>query len=258
MFCDSSQHRLFPPGNLRLFLLAWWNKPLLHALTFFKQNNFRTYQSLLDINWNVSFPFWTYLKIRHFWVTLRNANTTWGAWQNMKNCAIQTPLNDISKIYSILFHIHKPNEDRAAEVWTNDLALPLSEEDRSLMNVNLLRGFGNVNIQETSYKLSCRWYHTWTCVHVPPLLSQMGAGTIFQRRTPYYIWWSCSKIRFYWTGIQSLIRDISRYEFPDSLAAFQFHQIDMPPTKYKRILLIHLLNAAKTALSQTGTPPRYW
>lgn len=129
-------------------------------------------------------PFGPTSKSEIFWVTLQNAHTILGAWQNLKNSATQTPLNDISKIYSI-FHIRKHNKDRAAKVWTNHLALPLSEKDWALMNVNLLTDFMNVNIQETSYKLSCRWYHTWTCLLVPTLPSQMDAGAIFQRRIPY-------------------------------------------------------------------------
>lgn len=67
-----------------------------------------------------------------------------------------------------------------------------------------------------------------------------------------HIWWDCRELRSFWQGVLSTIREVTGTQVPETAEATLLYMFSMPIHTYKRSLLRHLLQAAKTVI------PRKW
>lgn len=104
-------------------------------------------------------------------------------------------------------------------------------------------------IQETNFKIFSRWYNT------PRKLQRFFPSTSGlcwrcggDRGTILHIFWDCPLLEQYWKIIQQTIQNFTERPILSDPGFFLLHATDMLSKKYKKSLLKHLLDAAKSCI----------
>lgn len=106
---------------------------------------------------------------------------------------------------------------------------------------------------EMNYKCLARRYRTPDKLHQ----FQREASNLCWRgcaeiRTMFHIWWTCPKIKAHWKEVLLIIEEITGTKIPEEPWVCLFHGVSMSIKQYRRSLLPHLLNAAKSVI-----PPQW-
>lgn len=101
------------------------------------------------------------------------------------------------------------------------------------------------SFQKTNFKLMTQWYYTPSLLHkfFPTTTDQCGRCQE-GRGTLLHVFWSCPKLDYFWK------------EVPDDPAFFLLHISTIPVKIYKRLILRHLLNAAKSCIPSNWKHPQ--
>lgn len=146
---------------------------------------------------NSIFPFWTYVKLRHFF-KYPNISPDWHRRHTPFETFCNKPLpqlNIVSFMYALLFSNQEVKTNGPCLKWEQNLNITLTEEDWDHMLHNIHKGSVKTTIQESAYKLQASWYLTpiqlskFSPTSSLPLCWRCGN----ERGTLLHIWWTCSK-----------------------------------------------------------------
>lgn len=164
----------FTPGMHTSFLVDHWPYPTVRAEHFFNDAHLLT-QSALATKLNIdTFPFWTYVQLRHFF----NKPKPRPDWSRCTTkfehlCLSENAQNHlISQIYTLLFITHTPKKHWTIQKWERDLSVESTDLDWDTIYTIIHKGSLNVQIQENAFKIFSRWYRTPNVLHqIDPTIS---------------------------------------------------------------------------------------
>ena len=199
-------------------------------------------------NWKINE--WRYIQLKHFTLSLPQPLRDINDLRPLEQlCLKDKIINNISNVYKILLTITKERGITLKEKWERDLG-PCSNNkqwDKSLQLVH--KSAIDTNTEEMNYKLITRWYNT---------PDKMGRIQVESSRlcwrgcqmvgTIAHIWWECPKIKVFWSEVIELISKITKIDIPLDPWKCMFHGTHMSVKQYKKTLLPHLLNSAKSLI----------
>lgn len=111
----------------------------------------------------------------------------------------------------------------------------------------------------SNYKILKRWYYT------PQLLHKYYPNTTDScwrcqaaRGTLLHIFWACPMLNHFWSTVRTITQKFTEHKIPDYSAFFLLHVTTIPAKQYKKSLMQHLPNAAKSRIPlfwKTRKPP---
>lgn len=137
--------------------------------------------------------------------------------------------------------------------WEEEIGNKISDKEarRVLSRVNDTSV--NYKIAEMNFRILARMYFTPDLAHkIQDGTSQYcwrGCGEV---GTMLHVWWTCPVMRKFWEEIRKFIYLITNQNVPDDPWVCLHHGSDVSSKCYRRTLLPHLLNAAKSLI------PRHW
>lgn len=163
----------------------------------------------------------------------------------------------VSKATSLMYGWLQTNQNRQPsrhkKEW--ETALKKSFTDEQWENACILAHKCSISAgtQETSYKVLTNWYFTPARLHAwypeaTDVCWRCGAET----GTMLHIWWECSHIRNFWDEVCAQIHAITETELEFSPECCLLHLSNYSLSRYKKSVVRHMLNAAKTII------PRHW
>lgn len=103
------------------------------------------------------------------------------------------------------------------------------------------------NVQETNYKILTRWYLTPSQLHIIfPDTSKYCWRCHQEEGTLLHMFWSCPMLTTFWTAVRAISQKFTDFQIPNDPAFFLLHISSIPIKTYKKSLLRHLTNAAKS------------
>lgn len=118
-------------------------------------------------------------------------------------------------------------------------------------------------IQELNYKLVSRWYMVPTTLHRFFPETSDRCWRCGEEGSLLHIFWSCPSLERFWSSVREICQLTTGLDPGDDPAACLLHLTGMDISKYKRSLLVTLLDAAKACIPvlwKSSTPPgvRNW
>lgn len=145
--------------------------------------------------------------------------------------------------------------DNQADIKKNGKLLSKNLTDEQWDNACILAHKCSISAsnQETSYKVLTNWYFTPARLHAwYPGTSEVCWRCGAEKGTMMHIWWECSHIRNFWDEVCSRIHAITETELELSPECCLLHVSNYSLSRYKKSVVRHMLNAAKTII------PRHW
>lgn len=104
-------------------------------------------------------------------------------------------------------------------------------------------------IQETNFKIVTRWYNTPAKLQkIYPSSSDRCWRCQEDRGTILRVFWACPKLQQFWKTIQQVAQNVTGCLIPNDPAFFLLHASNIPSKSYKKSILCHLFDAAKTCI----------
>ena len=134
--------------------------------------------------------------------------------------------------------------------WERDLGRKFSLTQRKHIICLALNSSVSTRIQESNYKLLNQWYYTPVKMHKFSIENSEYCWRCgLEQGTLLHIFWSCVKIRKYWLEVQRISQKFTEIQLPDDPAFFLLHSSQIPVRAYKKSVLCHLINAAKSGIT---------
>lgn len=143
--------------------------------------------------------------------------------------------------------------------WERDLNCTFTSNQTQRIITFTLQSYISTKVQKTNYKLLTRWYLTPQALHTyQPNTSALCWRCQGDRGTLLHIFWSCPKLSHFWSTVRATIQKFTDYNIPDDPAFFLLHVNTISTKRYKKSIVRHLLNAAKSCIPlqwKSQTPP---
>lgn len=137
--------------------------------------------------------------------------------------------------------------------WERDLGRTFTEDQKTRILFFAQKASVANKYQENGFKVMSRWYHTPVVLHkIFPQTSSLCWRCGQEEGTLLHLFWNCQKIAGFWSSVREVIHQITGIHLQLSPEVFLLHLAPMGMKKYKKSLLIHLLNAAKACI------PAFW
>lgn len=241
----------FTPGTHPSFLTVGWPHPNIRAEHFFSEGRLLTQDELATKMNKTSFPFWTYVQIRHFF-SRPKPQPDWArrttAFESL--CLSEEPQKHlISLTYNMLFSNQNSNLVWHNKKWEQELNITLTEKEWENIYTHIHKGTINVQIQENAFKVLSRWYRTpLTLHHFNPALTQHCWRCQTDIGSLLHIWWTCPKIQLFWKEVHRIITQVTTYTLDYTPEQFLLHHSTIPTRSYLCSLAMHMVNAAKMCI----------
>lgn len=147
-------------------------------------------------------------------------------------------------MYTILNTPSQPLDLPCITKWETDLQISFTTIQKQNMVALSLKSSICTTIQETNYKILTRWYLTPSRLHIMfPGTSKHCWRCQKDEGTLLHIFWSCTKLKNFWTMVRSISQKFMDYQIPNDPAFFLLHVSSITPKKYKKSILRHLTTA---------------
>lgn len=243
-----AQNPDFTPGTHTSFLDDSWPHPNIRAEHFFVDGRLLTQTELATKMSKTSFPFWTYVQLRHFFDNPKprpewSRRTT--AFEDL--CLKEEPQKHLISItYTMLFSNHDSNLHWTNKKWEQELSISLTEKEWETIHTLIHKGTLNVQVQENAYKILTRWYRTPLKLHhFNPTLPMHCWRCKTDTGSLIHVWWTCPKLQPFWREVHRIIQQVTTYTLDFTPEQFLIHHSTIPHHSYFRSLAMHMVNAAK-------------
>lgn len=136
--------------------------------------------------------------------------------------------------------------------WEADLDCTFTTEERNKILQNVQKASCCVRYQESSFKILTRWYRTLqTLKKMFPVHSDRCWRCGDQEGSLRHIFWSCRLIRPFWDSIRLHLTRFTDRLITNDAAFFLLHHKSIPTYSYQRLVLPHMLNAARTYVAES-------
>lgn len=155
----------------------------------------------------------------------------------------------LSTMYNLL---ESPPEDCLSPYlvnWKSNLGRTFTKTQRSNITRFALKSSFCTKVQETNFKILNQWYCTPSLFHKYFLITSALCWRCQEEHgTLLHIFWSCTKLSGLWREIRTIIQKFTTHRVPNDPAFFLLHASAIPAKVYKKSILRHLLNAAKSCI----------
>lgn len=165
----------------------------------------------------------------------------------------------LSKTYTLLNSPSEQPQLSFYKKWKVDLNRSFTVTQKQNILRFALKSSICTKIQEPNYKMMTGWYYTPQVLHKYFLNAtdrcwrcQVDRGALF------HIFWSCPKLQHFWTFVRNIAQKFTDHRIPDDPAFFLLHVSKIAAKQYKKPIVQHLLNAAKSRIPllwKKQTPP---
>lgn len=163
----------------------------------------------------------------------------------------------VHKATSLIYSWLRPSQDnhQSKHKLEWETALQKSFTDTQWNNACILAHKCSISTsnQETSYKILTNWYFTPARLHSWfPEISENCWRCGSAKGDMLHIWWYCPSIRAFWDSVCARIQAITETGIALSPECCLLHISNYSLSRYKKSIVRHMLNAAKTII------PRHW
>lgn len=195
--------------------------------------------------------FWNAAQIHHFLQATPDPQAYVRQWTTFEEyCTGMEPLPQVlSKMYALLNNPPEQPSLPCLSKWEADLHRTFTKTQIQNMINYALKSSLCTKIQETNYKILTRWYLTPSWLHtiVPDTPEHCWRGCT-DRGTILQIFWLCQKLHAFWTAVSTISQKFTDFKIPDDPTFFLLHVSTLLTKSYKKSILHHLLNAAKSCI----------
>lgn len=195
--------------------------------------------------------FWSAAQLRHFLNTLPPPDRFQRTLTPLEQlCEGTGPCSHlISQMYALLV---APQEDYVPPYirkWEMTLDRTFTQaQHRQIVNLALKSSI-STRIQETNFKIMTRWYRTPSLLNkFFPEIPDKCWRCQEERGTLLHVLWSCPKLEYFWREIRRIAQKFTEYNLPEDPALFLLHVSNIPGETYSKLILRHLINAARSCI----------
>lgn len=241
----------FPPGIAYGQFQTLRNSGCARTLRFVTQDRWPSMTELIDPAGLFKLTFWNAVKLHHFLQTIPNPQSYTRPLTTFEDiCSDTEPIKQIlSQMYTLLNTPAQTPDLPCITKWEKDLLCTFTAVQKQNMIVLSLKSSICTKIQETNFKILTRWYLTPSRLHSMFTESskycwrcQREVGTIL------HVFWSCPHSTNFWTAVRSISQKFTEFQIPNGPAFFLLHVSSIPLKAYKKSILRHLTNAAKSCI----------
>lgn len=199
--------------------------------------------------------YWNAAQVRHLLHSVPNPQTfTWQFTTFEEYCSGADPLPQaLSKTYALLNTPQRQPHLPCLTKWETDLGRNFTESQKQNMIRFSFKSSLCTKIQETNFKILTRWYLTPGRLHVIFLYTPDYCWCCQRdKRTILHIFWACPKLTAFWTAVRTISQKFTDYKIPNDPAFFLLHMSTISVRIYKKSILCHLMNTAKSCI------PLFW
>lgn len=155
----------------------------------------------------------------------------------------------ISQMYALLV---APQEDYVPPYirkWEMTLDRTFTQaQHRQIVNLALKSSI-STRIQETNFKIMTRCYRTPSLLNKYfPEIPDKCWRCQEERGTLLHVLWSCPKLEYFWRDVRWIAQKFTEYNLPEDPALFLLHVSNIPRKTYSKLILRHLINAARSCI----------
>lgn len=196
---------------------------------------------------------WRATQIRHFLTSSHFVPSTSPSTSALERLYLHNaPLcHRLSLMYRLLVEPQDSFIPPYLRKWENDLSRAFSKDQKERILYFAHRSSIASRFQEVGFKILTRWYR------VPTLLNKIYLSvpsTCWRCQQPngllLHIFWTCPRVHPFWDAIRRMVFRLTNISLADDPAQCLLHLNPMSRCRYKKSLLIHLLNAAKVCILQ--------
>lgn len=164
-----------------------------------------------------------------------------------KLCKSVDPIpHSISVLYGLLQSAESQSKPIYIREWERDLQHTFTETQLSHLYHLTHISSVDTKMQENSFKLLTRWYRVpATLAKIYPMASAACWRGCGLQGTFLHVWWECPRLWPFWQDVRAQIKVILDIEMQDSPMEFLLHVPSTPLSRYRKSILLHLLNAAR-------------
>lgn len=224
---------------------------LFQASHFSNRGRWKTITELSDPEGQFRLDFLRALQLHHFLSSMPPPNDTDQTLTPMEDlCSGTGPLlHSLSLTYSMLITQAEEYKLQGLTKWEKELKCQFTTSKKQHI-LQFTHKSLCTKIQETNYKILTHWYRTPALLNtIFPLSSDVCWRCQERKGTLLHIFWSCSWIQNFWREVRQLTQKFTDRVDP---AYFLLHANDTPTRIYKKSVVRHLLDAAKTCI------PLFW
>lgn len=172
------------------------------------------------------------------------------AMKRVSHCRDEGVLPQVlSKMYILLNTPVELPDLTHIKKWETDLQCQFTDTQKQTIIRFSLKSSICTKTQELNYKILTRWYYTPVRLHkIFPSSSDRCWRCHSAKRTLLHIFWSCPLLQHFWTTVRMISQKFTDYPMNDNPAFILLHVSSIPPKKYKKSIIRHLLNAAKSCI----------
>lgn len=241
----------FPPGIGPGPFQTLRDSNCVRAPQFVKHDRWPSIVELMDPTGPFTLTFWNAVQIHHFLQTIANPQSYTRPLTSFEEiCSDTEPITQIlSRMYTLLNTPMQPPSLSCITKWETDLHCTFTAVQKQNMIVLSLKSSICTKIQETNFKILTRWYLTPSRLHMMFTDSsdqcwrcQREVGTML------HMFWSCPRLTNFWSAVRSISQKFTDFQIPNDPAFFLLHVSSIPLKSYKKSILRHLTNAAKSCI----------
>lgn len=251
----------FEPGLDYSNYETLWESGKDCASHYVEDDHWTSIQSLTNDNGGFQLSFWKAIRLHHFLYSIPELMRYKRDMTMLEEyCRGEGTLPQVlSKTYSLLNTPTEQPDLLFLQKWEQDLQCNFTAAQTQNILQLTLKSSICTKIQERNYKILTRWYYT------PQLLHKFFPGTSdrcwrcgSEEGTLLHIFWTCSLVQQFWVAVETIVKKFTNHITQRDPAVFLLHATSAPIKSYKKSVVRHLLNAAKScipALWKQSTPP---
>ena len=242
----------FIPGTGGVVFNKLKERGKVQASHFLQKNTWPSIEDLTKRRGSYELSFWQALQLSYF---LRSLGQPYNFRRQLTKfeqyCEDEEPIQRVSsKMYRLLISPQEDFELPGLGKWERDLGRVFSQNQRKQIIYLALYSSTSTRIQESNYKLLSQWYYKQVKLHkFSKDNSEYCWRCGLEQGTTLHIFWSCVKVRDYWKEVQRIVQKFTERQIPDDPALYLLHSSQIPMQEYKKSVICHLINTAKTGIT---------
>ena len=238
---------------------SWAGKGLTTYLTFTRKGTLQSFQSLQAKHGLQQSDFFRFLQMRHYFnqeCKTTGLSTAESEFYKILTAASNSTLTKaISKVYNALFYAKNENTLHIKEKWEKEAGLSLSEEAWGEICSFQWSSTNSMDWREHCWKNVIRYFRTPHQEKYKTTNSQCWRQCGSMAANHFHIFWGCSKLSSYWSGIHKTLNTVFKTQIPLNFENLYLGHVKCLNLRRDIKLLQALLAASKKSITRKWLNP---